>query len=425
MIEETVFERTEKYILASFLTTPETIPYYRSQIVPEAFLCVKCQFICSAIFKRYDNTQSVDLILVCDEAIKLSKKINVDIDFDELLGYMENLVDLFFSNYEQLEEKIKDLNKRYCSNDAVKAGEKITELGFADLNPDELLLEARNIVYDMRANFISNDKNADNAGNIAKLVMEKAERVRNKEEKLDAMLTQYDQFHDVIGPIFRGDFIVLGAVSSMGKTTIALNLLRSLAKNGHRSLIESIEMPKEKLTEKLLSMEARVNNRLIPLGTYSGSQKQELISASVRIKDLDIIINNAQRLTVSKVAMDIHKYKPEIVMIDFLQKMKWSGREKRLGMEKVCDELFALAKETNTTILLLSQLVGKSIEYRPDKRPQMYDLKEAGGITEDADMILMLYNEAFYKKDVADKNEERLLEIIVAKNRMCARKQTL
>lgn len=417
-------DRTEEYILASFLTNPSSISVYRTQIAPEAFFGNKRHFICKAIFNRFDDKSGIDLAFISEDAASLLHQ-DQDYDFSMILVYLEKLVDNFYSNFELLEEKVKDLNKRYCLRDAQKVAGQIMKLSEEDLAPDQLIEKVRTLIYGMKANFIDSGKQTDTIGNVAYEILRRAERIKNKEEKPDVVFSQYRKFHNEVGPFYAGDFIVLGAVSSMGKTTIALNLLKGIAESGHKVLIESIEMSKEKITEKFLAMETRVNNKFIPLGNVSEEQKKNLNMAAVNFKNLPITINNAQRLTVAKVERDIHLHKPKIIMIDFLQKMYWRGREKRHAMEQICDELFAIGKETGTIILILSQLVGKTIESRPlkDRRPQMYDLKEAGGITEDADLIIMLFNKAYYDAK-ATVQERRALEVIVRKHRMGARNKT-
>lgn len=212
-----------------------------------------------------------------------------------------------------------------------------------------------------------------------------------------------------------GDLIILAARPGMGKTALALSVARNLSKAGHKGLMFSLEMGGVSLGHRLLSDEL-FDNGPIPYQTLRSGKFTEdqftkrVIEASKAVADLPLIIEPAGDVSVSQIAAKARRRKRreglDYIIVDYLQLVKVSDRyngNRVLEIGEITASLKRLAKELEIPIMLLSQL-NRMVEAREDKRPTMADLRESGNIEQDADLIIMLYREAYYLERQQPKN---------------------
>ena len=217
------------------------------------------------------------------------------------------------------------------------------------------------------------------------------------------------------------DLILIAARPSMGKTAFALNIAQYMAfRNNKTAAIFSLEMSKEQLVNRLLSMESCVDSQRLRNGDLTDSDWERLVEGAEGVARSRLIIDDTPGISLSELRSKCRKYKLEqdleIVMIDYLQLMTGSGRSSDSRQQEISDisrGLKSLARELNVPVVALSQL-SRAVEQRPDHRPMLSDLRESGAIEQDADMVMFLYRDAYYNKDSEMKD---LAEVIVAKQR--------
>jgi replicative DNA helicase len=224
------------------------------------------------------------------------------------------------------------------------------------------------------------------------------------------------------------ELIILAARPAMGKTSFVLSLARNAAAGaGYPVLIFSLEMSSTQLAERLLCSEARVDSTALRRGQLQRQDLTNMTFAADTLSKAPIVIDDTPALTLRELRSsarrfmadkEIKKDKPfGLIIIDYLQLMQGSrkGREENRTQEvsEISRGLKGLAKELNCPIIALSQL-NRSLETRPDKRPQLSDLRESGAIEQDADLILFIYRDEVYNKESEDKG---VAEIIIGKNR--------
>lgn len=217
------------------------------------------------------------------------------------------------------------------------------------------------------------------------------------------------------------DLILVAARPSMGKTAFVLNLAQYIAvKNKVPTAIFSLEMSKDQLVNRLLSMESKVDSQLIRTGNLSANDWEKLIESAGDISKAPLIIDDTPGISISELRSKCRKFKLEnnlgLVIIDYLQLM--SGGSKRTDsrqqeISEISRSLKALAREINAPVIALSQL-SRACETRPDHRPILSDLRESGAIEQDADVVMFIYRDDYYNKDTDKKN---ISEIIIAKQR--------
>ncbi|WP_029323374.1 replicative DNA helicase [Butyrivibrio sp. AE3004] len=218
------------------------------------------------------------------------------------------------------------------------------------------------------------------------------------------------------------DLILIAARPSMGKTAFVLNIAQYMAFHQDKTVaIFSLEMSKEQLVNRLMSMESHVDSQHIRTGNMTDMDWENLIESADLIGKSHLIIDDTPGISIQELQSKCRKYKMEhnlhIIMIDYLQLMSGSGKRSSESRQQEVSEisraLKALARELNVPVVALSQL-SRAVESRPDHRPMMSDLRESGAIEQDADMVMFIYRDDYYNKDTDRKG---VSEIIIAKQR--------
>lgn len=220
------------------------------------------------------------------------------------------------------------------------------------------------------------------------------------------------------------DLILIAARPSMGKTAFVLNLAQHMAfKRNHAVAIFSLEMSKEQLVNRMLSLESHVDAQKIRTGRLNDEEWMNLVEGSANIANSKLIIDDTPGISLPALRSKCRKLKMEhdiqIVIIDYLQLMSgstsYSNASRQQEISDISRGLKALARELNVPVVALSQL-SRAVEQRPDHRPMLSDLRESGAIEQDADVVMFLYREGYYNRDLSEA-EQRVAEVIIAKQR--------
>ena len=216
------------------------------------------------------------------------------------------------------------------------------------------------------------------------------------------------------------DLILVAARPSMGKTAFVLNIAQHVAIKEQKAVaIFSLEMSKEQLVNRLLSLESKVNSQAIRTGNMKDDEWERLIESADSIGKSMLLIDDTPGIGISELRSKCRKFKLEynleMVIIDYLQLMTGSGKNESRQQEisDISRSLKALARELHVPVIALSQL-SRAVEQRPDHRPMLSDLRESGAIEQDADVVMFIYRDDYYNKDTELKN---VAEIIIAKQR--------
>ena len=248
--------------------------------------------------------------------------------------------------------------------------------------------------------------------------IEYLERVKNGE--IVGVRTGFFTLDKLIGGLQAGDLTILASRPSMGKTALALNMARNhAADDGGCVAIFSLEMSKRELVMRILLGEAKVEIGRFRDGVVSQGEWGKLTKAASDLQGMSIFLDESAATTVGDLmarARRLHRERQlTLVIVDYIQLIQ--GRDKAENREQqvadISRSLKLLAKELRLPVLALSQL-NRGPEGRPDKRPQLGDLRESGAIEQDADIVMFIYRDDFYDKDSVDAG---LAEIHVAKHR--------
>jgi replicative DNA helicase len=224
-----------------------------------------------------------------------------------------------------------------------------------------------------------------------------------------------------------GNLIVLAARPAMGKTALAMNMAESAALSGLPVAVFSMEMQAHELGERLLSSASGVGLKSIRESWTIQDNDWPLLTTGIkRLGDAPLFIDDSAGLSVGSIRSRCMKLSTEIrdefagglgmIVIDYLQLMGSDsdrGGNRNNEIEDMTRGLKKLAKEFDIPVLLLSQL-NRELERRPNKRPIQSDLRDSGGIEQDADLVLFLYRDEVYHSDSVDKG---IAELIIGKQR--------
>ena len=252
-------------------------------------------------------------------------------------------------------------------------------------------------------------------------------KFRNK-ETITGIATGFPSLDALTSGFQKGDFIIVAARPSMGKTAFVLNMAKNMSiSSAHKHVaFFSLEMSREQLVQRLLCSTALIDSAKLRTGRIS-TQKEwdQLANAASVLMDAPLYIDDTPGVSVSEIRSKCRRLKAEqgldIIMIDYLQLMQAksaarSGDNRQQEISEISRSLKSLARELNVPVIALSQL-SRSVEARQDHRPFLSDLRESGSLEQDADMVSFLYREAYYNREIEDddprKNET---EIILAKN---------
>ncbi|MBQ9707578.1 MAG: replicative DNA helicase [Firmicutes bacterium] len=219
----------------------------------------------------------------------------------------------------------------------------------------------------------------------------------------------------------KSDLIILAARPAMGKTAFALSIARNAAvKAGASIMIFSMEMAKEQLSQRLLSMESKVELQKLKTGKLERRDWEDLNVAIDVLSGTNIHIDDTAGISIMEMKSKCRRLKAEkgldLVIIDYLQLMNPEGRADSRTQEisVISRNLKLLARELDCPVLVLSQL-SRAPEMRTDHRPMLSDLRESGSIEQDADIVIFLYRDEYYNKETTEKPGE--CEVIIAKHR--------
>lgn len=219
----------------------------------------------------------------------------------------------------------------------------------------------------------------------------------------------------------KSDLIILAARPSMGKTAFVLNVAQNAAIKGDaKVLIFSLEMSKEQLGQRLLSIDSCVELAKLKTGDLSRGDWEDLNIAIDRLSKAQIYIDDTPGISVLEMKNKCRRLKAEkgldLVIVDYLQLMSIEGKTEGRQQEvsALSRMLKQLAREMECPVIVLSQL-SRAVEQRMDHRPQLSDLRESGAIEQDADIVMFLYRDEYYNPETTEK--PNTCEVIIAKQR--------
>lgn len=406
-------DEAEQSVIGSMIMDKDAIVAASEAITGEDFYQQRYGVLFDAMLELFNEGKPVDLITLQN---KLKEK-----DVPPELCSLEFIRDLITA-------VPTSANVRYYANivkeksvlrQLIKVTEGITNECYLDKEKVESILEST----EKRIFDILQKRNSGEFVSIKDIVFHSLESIeaaaRNKGSVTGIATGFYDLDYKTAG-LQPSDLILIAARPSMGKTAFVLNIAEYVAlKSNVTTAIFSLEMSKDQLVKRILSMHSKVDSQAIRSGDLNDEEWLKLVESARTIGNSNLIIDDTSSISISELRSKCRKFKLEhnlgLVIIDYLQLMSGSKKAESRQQEisEISRSLKALAREINAPVVALSQL-SRAVEQRPDKRPMLSDLRESGAIEQDADVVMFIYRDDYYNHD---SEEAGVSEIIIGKQR--------
>ena len=372
------------------------------------------EMIFEAIIDLYGRGEPADVVTISDQLTKTQQLQRVGGP-----AYLHNLAQAVptAANAAFYADIVRE---RAVLRRLVEAGTKIVQLGHtADGEVDAIVNEAQAEIYGVAEN--RNTTDYARLSEILAPTIEEIEVNAANDGTLSGIPTGFRDLDDLTHGFHGGQLIVIAARPAMGKSVLALDFSRSAAvTHGMTTAFFSLEMSRVELTMRLLAAESQVLFGDLRKGSSLKDEDWEKMARAMdKLEQAPLFIDDAPNLSLMEIRAKCRRLKQrenlKMVVVDYLQ-LLMSGKRVESRQQEVSEfsrTLKLLAKELDVPIVALSQL-NRGSEQRPDKRPQVSDLRESGAIEQDADMVMLLHRPEVYDKETERAGEA---DIIVAKNR--------
>lgn len=402
----------EQAVLGSILIDSRCLTDVIGILRPADFYLQQNKEIYETIYTMFNFSQSVDPVTVLDKMKELG------FHRDDSRNYIMQLMEITptAANAVRYANIVRD--KAMLRGLADAAGE-ISESVYSQKGaPSELLESAEKKIYALRKG--ERGDSLEHIGTTLYKVFDRLTELSESDSVIPGLSTGLRDLDAKINGLNRSDLLLLAARPAMGKTAFALNLCLNVAKKYAKTVaFFSLEMSREQLAMRLLSIESFVDGQKMATGKLSEDEWNKLCMASAALSQTDIRVDDNPSITVAEMNAKCRRLDNlGLVIIDYLQLMNGSGYGKggdsRVNVvSEISRSLKIMAKELNVPVICLSQL-SRGPEGRSDKRPMLSDLRESGAIEQDADEVLFLYRDEYYNEDSPDKG---IAECIISKNR--------
>ncbi len=407
----------EQSVLGAILMDSEWLSNVM-EILPtgEYFYVTTHRAIYQAMIELFTLSCPVDFITVLEKL-----KETGDPAGTEYKTYLMQLCNIVPS-ISRVEEYARIVRDRYLLRSLIVSSREIISDASQPVSEVSRLIDsAEQRIFDIRDN--KSMKGLEKVGDVILQTFDRLDLLNSPEsDQYKGIPTGIGALDNTITGLNRSDLILLAARPGMGKTSFALNIARHVSVTCKRRVaFFSLEMTKEQLASRLLSTEGLIEGTKLRTGKLSEEEWVRLIEAGDVLSKADMYMDDTPGITVPEMKAKLRRLKKvDLVIIDYLQLMSASRRIDNRVQEisEITRNLKILAKEFNVPVITLSQL-SRASEQRAEHKPQLSDLRDSGSIEQDADIVLFLYREDYYKNDEgkdedSDKNSG---ECIVAKNR--------
>jgi replicative DNA helicase len=405
----------EQCVLGSVLLQQGALAKILDLLIPEDFYREAHKIIFTAMVSLFEKNEPQDIITVTN----ILKNKN---QLDELGGpaYLANLTDIV-PVAANITYYAKIIRSKAILRRLIQTSTEIAARCYEEQDDiDRLVDDAEQTIFE-----ISHSKSNQAFQALSKIIPEtfkKIERLAEKKELITGVPTGYDDIDKITAGLQSSDLIILAGRPSMGKTALAMNIVQNASIFNKIPVgVFSLEMSKEQLGMRMLCSVSRVNSQELRTGFIRDTDWPKLARATGILSEAPIFIDDSPAISVLEMRAKSRRLKAEhnigLVVVDYLQLMRGrSGAERReQEISEISRSLKAMAKELDLPVIALSQL-NRSLESRPNKRPQLSDLRESGAIEQDADVICFLYRDEVYNKS-EDNPKRGIAEIIIGKQR--------
>ena len=412
----------EQSVLGSILIDPETpkcMEIAVSEINADAFYLPQHKAIFSSMMLMYTASKPIDPVIIADALTK-------DGHYDTAGGrdYLMQLAQSVPSTA-NIEHYVKIVKEKFYLRSLVTISNEIIDLATSEVEASSILDRAEQLIYNIRQ---GKEKNGPTKVSevIVQDVFAKLSQITGEDkEKYKGIPSGFGMLDKYLTGLNKSDLILIGARPAMGKTSFALNLAQNISMIARKKcVVFSLEMTKEQLAERLLSSQAGVESQKLKTGELTTDEWVRLGNAAGQFNDVELYLDDTSSITVPEIKSRIRRMKDvDCILIDYLGLISSAGKKENRVQEvsEITRNLKMMAKDLNIPVICCAQLSRGTEGHGKNHKPQLADLRESGSIEQDADIVLFLYREDYYRNDVSEEKQDDIdankTELIVAKNR--------
>ena len=366
--------------------------------------------------RLFNESRAIDVLTLAEELRRT--------DSLERIGGHERLADLSQSvpNVAHADRYAAIVEEHSRRRRLIDVSQRVTDLAMnLDRTTESVVDQAERMMLDVNDDVV--DEGLQHVKDLMKGVFH---TIESQEDRIPGLPTGLTDLDDKLMGLKPGTFVVVAGRPSMGKSAFAQTLASNTARDGGVVALFSLEMSKEEVLTRLLSMVSEVNSSRIRAGVANNLELwDKLLEAGGKIHDWKLYLDDTPEPTVTEIRAKCRRLRYEegldLVIIDYLQLMPSAGSSgsrnadnRQQEIAEVSRSLKSLARELGIPVIGVSQL-NRAVELRKDKRPMLSDLRESGAIEQDADIVLFLYRDEYYNQD--DHRVRNLAEVLIAKHR--------
>ncbi|HUY85430.1 MAG TPA: replicative DNA helicase, partial [Candidatus Dormibacteraeota bacterium] len=406
----------EASLLGALLIDSDAIVKVADNLSAADFFDKRNERIYEAIIHLYEHHEAIDVLTLAD-------RLRNSGHLDSIGGaaYLTELTN-FVPTAAHVEQYADIVAQKALRRRLIAASHEITGLGYDESRQlRELVEEAESALFQVSQQHVKQD--VISLETVLAESFDRLDDLHKDKGKIRGVPTGYKDFDNLLAGFQRSDLVILAARPSMGKTALALNFAHNIAvQAGQPVLVFSLEMSKEQLVDRLLSMESGVDAWALRTGNLTDADFEKIGQAMGTLSEAQIFIDDTPGITVSdlrtKARREAHRRELGLIIVDYLQLMSGMSRYGNEGnrvqeISEISRGLKGIARELNVPVLALSQL-SRSVESRSPQIPQLADLRESGSIEQDADVVAFIYREEYYNPDTERK---KLTDIFIKKHR--------
>lgn len=406
----------EASLLGALLIDSDAIVKIADTITAQDFYELRHQRIYEAISKLYERHDAIDVLTLTD-------RLKNDGYLEEVGGpaYLTELTN-YVPTAAHVEQYADIVAQKALRRRLIAASKDIGSLGLDETKQlKELIEEAETRLFEVSQQHVKQSVISLEA--ILAESFDRLDDLHKDKQKIRGTPTGFKDIDDKLAGFQPSDLIILAARPSMGKTALALNFAHNVAVKANQPvLMFSLEMSKEQLVDRLLSMESGVDAWALRTGNLTDADFEKIGRAMGTLSEAQVYIDDTPGITISdlrtKARREAHQRPLGLIIVDYLQLMsggsRFGGDGNRVQeISEISRGLKSVARELNVPVLALSQL-SRSVENRSPQIPQLADLRESGSIEQDADVVAFIYREEYYNPET---DRKKLTDVLIKKHR--------
>lgn len=403
----------EQSVIGSMLLDQDAILIAAEQLTKEDFYGQQYATLFEAMIELSNEGKPVDFITLQNKLKEKEVPAQLmDIEFmKDLLAAVPTSINI--------KHHVHIVKEKATLRRLIRVTEEIARNCYLGNQPlEEILADTEKQIFDVLQN-----KSGKEFVGIKELVLQALESIElaaKTRGSVTGIATGFSDLDYKTAGLQPSDFILVAARPSMGKTAFVLNIAEYVAlKSNITTAIFSLEMSRDQLVKRMLSMNAKVDSQAIRSGELQDEDWVKLVEGARTIGNSALLIDDTPAISIPELRSKCRKFKLEhqlgLIIIDYLQLMTGNKRveSRQQEISEISRSLKALARELEVPVIALSQL-SRAVEQRPDKRPMLSDLRESGAIEQDADVVMFLYRDEYYHQDT---EENGIAEVIIGKQR--------